>query len=248
MKIAVRVTAPWVRIPPSPPQSLRSYGGTAGLTGSLGLRLRLGHKDRIPPSPPFDSLMASHRQGECPERSSEASKSKGNNFQPLHPWTMASSSHVVRVEILRCADDSLYIGETNDVERRLARHNDGAAGGSHDKASPGSAGLHRAISDAGRLSQTRAPVKGVDASQERGSHCGRQSSAKEALIVPTPHLRLGRWRLGRDCDGHWASAFGSATKTESHPLRHKYLIIQDLTACSRELIPPSHGGNRARKQ
>ena len=27
--------------------------------------------------------------------------------------------------ILRCADDSLYIGETNDVARRVAAHNEG---------------------------------------------------------------------------------------------------------------------------
>jgi predicted GIY-YIG superfamily endonuclease len=33
------------------------------------------------------------------------------------------------VYILRCADDSLYIGETNDVARRLVRHNLGAAAG-----------------------------------------------------------------------------------------------------------------------
>ena len=30
------------------------------------------------------------------------------------------------VYILRCADNSLYIGETNDVASRVARHNDGA--------------------------------------------------------------------------------------------------------------------------
>ena len=29
------------------------------------------------------------------------------------------------VYILRCADDSLYIGETGDLADRLARHNDG---------------------------------------------------------------------------------------------------------------------------
>src|SRR5436309_3060666 len=33
--------------------------------------------------------------------------------------------HVAYVYILRCADDSLYIGETDDVEARLQRHNDG---------------------------------------------------------------------------------------------------------------------------
>jgi putative endonuclease len=31
------------------------------------------------------------------------------------------------VYILRCSDDSLYIGETNDVVARLSRHNDGRA-------------------------------------------------------------------------------------------------------------------------
>jgi len=31
------------------------------------------------------------------------------------------------VYILRCADDSLYIGETRDVRRRLDQHADGSA-------------------------------------------------------------------------------------------------------------------------
>lgn len=31
------------------------------------------------------------------------------------------------VYILRCSDDSLYIGETNNVANRLAKHNDGTA-------------------------------------------------------------------------------------------------------------------------
>jgi predicted GIY-YIG superfamily endonuclease len=31
------------------------------------------------------------------------------------------------VYILRCADDSLYIGETHDVPSRVARHNEGTA-------------------------------------------------------------------------------------------------------------------------
>ena len=29
--------------------------------------------------------------------------------------------------ILRCADGSLYIGHTNDLEKRVTRHNDGCA-------------------------------------------------------------------------------------------------------------------------
>jgi predicted GIY-YIG superfamily endonuclease len=31
------------------------------------------------------------------------------------------------VYIVRCADDSLYIGETNDLDLRLLRHNEGQA-------------------------------------------------------------------------------------------------------------------------
>ena len=31
------------------------------------------------------------------------------------------------IYILRCADGSLYVGETNNVARRVARHNDGTA-------------------------------------------------------------------------------------------------------------------------
>lgn len=31
------------------------------------------------------------------------------------------------VYILRCVDDSLYIGETNDVDLRVIRHNEGRA-------------------------------------------------------------------------------------------------------------------------
>ena len=31
------------------------------------------------------------------------------------------------VYILRCADDSLYVGETSDIARRVARHNEGLA-------------------------------------------------------------------------------------------------------------------------
>ena len=31
------------------------------------------------------------------------------------------------VYILRCADDSLYVGEAGDLERRLAKHSDGSA-------------------------------------------------------------------------------------------------------------------------
>jgi len=40
---------------------------------------------------------------------------------------MASSSKVHFLYILRCADGSLYIGETSDVDRRVATHNEGGS-------------------------------------------------------------------------------------------------------------------------
>ena len=59
--------------------------------------------------------MASHRQGECPERGSEATESKGlrglthsTSFPSQDPPTMASSSGVVRPR--RC----VYSGDTRD--------------------------------------------------------------------------------------------------------------------------------------
>jgi predicted GIY-YIG superfamily endonuclease len=40
------------------------------------------------------------------------------------------------VYILRCADDAFYIGETGDIARRLAKHNDGSASGFTAKRRP----------------------------------------------------------------------------------------------------------------
>ena len=40
------------------------------------------------------------------------------------------------VYILRCADNSLYIGETPNVATRLAKHNEGSASKLHRQASP----------------------------------------------------------------------------------------------------------------
>jgi predicted GIY-YIG superfamily endonuclease len=40
---------------------------------------------------------------------------------------MTSSSIVPYVYILRCAGDSLYIGETANLDHRITKHNDGSA-------------------------------------------------------------------------------------------------------------------------
>jgi predicted GIY-YIG superfamily endonuclease len=42
--------------------------------------------------------------------------------------TMASSSEMHYVYVLRCADGSLYVGETSDLEARERQHNDGRGG------------------------------------------------------------------------------------------------------------------------
>ena len=45
--------------------------------------------------------------------------------------TINSSSYLVY--ILRCADDTLYIGTTNDVARRLKEHNESKKGARYTK-------------------------------------------------------------------------------------------------------------------
>jgi putative endonuclease len=91
--------------------------------------------------------MASHLQGECPERGSEATESKGKLSGLAHgkPSTAslltfacpasskASTPYsddgiVVLVHyfyILRCADAALYVGETAALDERMRLHNSG---------------------------------------------------------------------------------------------------------------------------
>jgi predicted GIY-YIG superfamily endonuclease len=73
--------------------------------------------------------MASHLLGECPERgldfarpSRRASLIAEKLFIYERRWHRRRMWYVY---ILRCADNSLYVGETNDVARRLTTHNDG---------------------------------------------------------------------------------------------------------------------------
>jgi putative endonuclease len=78
--------------------------------------------------------MASHRQGECPER---AKRVEGRaSFRALLVLVLCSLLNrrggrchrqysVWFVYILRCVDNSLYIGETSDLESRLNKHLEG---------------------------------------------------------------------------------------------------------------------------
>ena len=63
---------------------------------------------------------------ECPER---AKRVEGHPFLYNHPTNgrhrRCHRSRVRYVYILRCADDSLYIGETDNLDLRVARHNAG---------------------------------------------------------------------------------------------------------------------------
>ncbi|WP_370651437.1 GIY-YIG nuclease family protein [Luteitalea sp. TBR-22] len=47
------------------------------------------------------------------------------------------------VYILRCADDSLYVGETSDVVARVLTHQAGEASGLHESAPSGHARVRR---------------------------------------------------------------------------------------------------------
>jgi predicted GIY-YIG superfamily endonuclease len=72
--------------------------------------------------------MASHVQGECPERGSAAPESKGAERSCVYDADDGIVVVVVHfVYILRCADKTLYIGETADLDRRLEQHRDGSA-------------------------------------------------------------------------------------------------------------------------
>ena len=58
--------------------------------------------------------------------SRERSESKGPSTGFPRP-TMASSSSVPAVYILRCADGALYIGHTQNLAARVAKHQEGSA-------------------------------------------------------------------------------------------------------------------------
>jgi predicted GIY-YIG superfamily endonuclease len=57
-------------------------------------------------------------------RASERASPSPSNLETCST-TMTSSSSMRWVYILRCADNSLYIGETDDLVLRVARHNEG---------------------------------------------------------------------------------------------------------------------------
>ena len=69
-------------------------------------------------------------EGRANDRSnalSECSESKGGLPSQI-PRTMASSSYMPWVYILRCSDDTLYVGHTTDLASREQTHNEGRGG------------------------------------------------------------------------------------------------------------------------
>ena len=76
--------------------------------------------------------MASPRQGDCPER---ASQTPGESKGSRKPRTCLNGSDDDGIVVRACGIctsfvarmDSLYVGETGDVELRLAQHNEGSA-------------------------------------------------------------------------------------------------------------------------
>ena len=84
-----------------------------------------------------EGLIASHRQIECPEPldfargSLSTVEGPSNSLQPKLLTDRTGRCHrrltMPYVYILRCSDNSLYIGETDDLDARVKRHNDGTA-------------------------------------------------------------------------------------------------------------------------
>ena len=88
---------------------------------------------RIPPSAPLDSVASLPRSWQAKEATetsgvpSERSESRGTR----RALTRLRSDQVVPVVfcvyVLRCSDRTLYVGHTNDLDRRLQVHNAGHA-------------------------------------------------------------------------------------------------------------------------
>ena len=76
---------------------------------------------RFPPPPPFDSRATRARSWRGPDRASRRAGWFCSRSQPPRDATMFV------VYILECVDGSFYVGQTNDLSRRMKAHNDGTA-------------------------------------------------------------------------------------------------------------------------
>ena len=97
---------------------------------------------RVPPSAPFDSPFSSPSASrkarswraiphvECPERAIGRPKAGQWRVEGLptsrRRWHRRRMPHYVY--LLRCADNSLYVGETSDLQTRERHHNEGRGG------------------------------------------------------------------------------------------------------------------------
>ncbi len=104
---------------------VRAERATAGLASLVGVLLK-ECSNFVQKTPPFDALrllMAlpwGAKGGECPERSPESVEGRSRRAR-FRTFAM----EIWSVYILRCCDDSLYVGISNNVEERVKRHNAG---------------------------------------------------------------------------------------------------------------------------
>ena len=67
--------------------------------------------------------MAGQVHVECPERAKRVEGSA--RWHLANPTSSLHRRHMAFVYIVRCADQSLYVGSTDDVDARIVMHNEG---------------------------------------------------------------------------------------------------------------------------
>ncbi|MBX3302700.1 MAG: GIY-YIG nuclease family protein [Nitrospira sp.] len=82
------------------------------------------------------------------------------------------------VYILRCSDDSFYVGSTHNLEDRVTAHNVGRGSAYTAKRRPVSPHVLRGLSHRSRSDSARTSVKGMEHSKKGKSHPRRSSQAQ----------------------------------------------------------------------
>src|SRR5262245_7120019 len=85
------------------------------------------------------------------------------------------------VYMLRCRDGALYIGETNDVDLRLVRHND-ARLRLHLATTTGDASLRGTARESIEGAFSRATAQTLEPSEEGSAHCRGPRGPETTLI------------------------------------------------------------------
>jgi putative endonuclease len=106
---------------------------------------------------------------------SERSESKGHSGWHLaNPTSSLHRRHMAFVYIVRCADHSLYVGSTDDVDARIVMHNEGRGSQYTKQRRPVTLVFVEAHDTARRRTTTRAAAQRLDGGEERGACRGKQ--------------------------------------------------------------------------